>query len=74
MIGDDYFQKFEEWIANAINDAKEKGQDITVDESELSQFPHISAIQFSGMWAYGSHLRVEEKDKGKGNCDYVVSV
>jgi hypothetical protein len=26
------------------------------------------------MWAYGSHLRVEEKDKGKENCDCIVSV
>jgi len=26
------------------------------------------------MWAYGSHLRVEEKDKGKANCDCIVSV
>ena len=24
--------------------------------------------------AYGSHLRVEEKEKGKGNCDCIVSV
>ena len=72
LIGGDSFPKFEEWIANAVNDAEE-GQDITVEESELSQFPHVWAMQFSGMWAYGSHLRVEEKDKGKGNCDCVVS-
>ena len=26
------------------------------------------------MWAYGSHLRVEEKDKGRENCDCIVSV
>lgn len=26
------------------------------------------------MWAYGSHLRVEEKDKGKEICDCIVSV
>ena len=25
------------------------------------------------MWAYGIHLRVEEKDVGKANCDCVVS-
>jgi transcription termination factor Rho len=31
------------------------------------------SMNFSGMWAYGSHLRVEEKDKGKENCDCVVS-
>jgi transcription termination factor Rho len=73
FIGSDSFPKFEEWIFNAINDAKEEGQYITTEESELSQSPHIWAIRFSGMWAYGSHLRVEEKDKGKTNCDCVVS-
>ena len=26
------------------------------------------------MWVYGSHLRVEEKDRGKENCDCIVSV
>ena len=26
------------------------------------------------MWAYGSHLRVEGKNKGKGNWECVVSV
>ena len=26
------------------------------------------------MWAYGSHLRVEENDTGKVNCHFVVSV
>ena len=26
------------------------------------------------MWAYGSHLRVEEKDTRKENCDFIVSV
>ena len=26
------------------------------------------------MWAYGSHLRVEEKDTSKENCDCIVSV
>jgi hypothetical protein len=26
------------------------------------------------MWAYGSHLRVEEKDTGKENCDFIISV
>lgn len=31
-------------------------------------------MSFSGMWAYGSHLRVEEKDKGNTNCDCVVGV
>ena len=30
-------------------------------------------MRFGGMWAYGNHLRVEEKDKGKINCDCVVS-
>ena len=45
-----------------------------MEESEISQLPHIWAMNFSGMWAYGSHLRVEEKDKGKGNCDCIVSV
>ena len=74
MIGADSFPKFEELIANAISDAKEEGQDITTKESELSQLPHLWAMHFSGMWAYGSHLRVEEKDKGKINCDCVVSV
>ena len=39
----------------------------------LSRPPHIYAYRFSGMWAYGSHLRVEEKDTGKVNCDCVVS-
>ena len=72
LIRGDSFPKFEEWIANAINDAKEEGQDITTKESELSQSPHLWAMRFSGMWAYGSHLRVEEKDKGKTNCDCVV--
>jgi len=48
LIGGDSFPKFEEWIANAVNDAEE-GQDITVEESELSQFPHVWAMQFSGM-------------------------
>ena len=41
---------------------------------DLSQPPHIYAYRFSGMWSYGSHLRVEEKDTGKENCDCVVSV
>ena len=31
LIGGDSFPKFEEWIANAINDAKEEGQDIIVE-------------------------------------------
>jgi hypothetical protein len=74
LIGGDSFPKSEEWIANLVNDAKEEGQDITVQESELSQLPHIWDMKFSGMWAYGIHLRVEEKDKGKANCDCVVSV
>ena len=69
----DSFPKFVEWIANAINDAKEEGEDIPTEESELSQSPHMWATRFGGMWAYGNHLRVEEKDKGKKNCDCVVS-
>ena len=40
---------------------------------DLSRPPHIYAYHFSGMWAYGSHLRVEEKDIGKVNCYCVVS-
>ena len=38
------FPKFEECIDNAVDDAKEEGQDITVEESEISQFPHIWAM------------------------------
>lgn len=71
IIGDS-FPNFEEWIANAINDAKEEGEDIKIEETKLSKSPHIWAMQFGGMWAYDSHLRVEEKDKGKINCDCVV--
>jgi hypothetical protein len=26
------------------------------------------------MWAYGSHLRVEEKNKGRENCDCNVNL
>jgi aryl-phospho-beta-D-glucosidase BglC (GH1 family) len=73
LIGGDYFPKFEEWITNAVSDAKEEGQDETIDESELSKSTHIWAMHFSGMWAYDSDLRVQEKDKGKKNYDCVVS-
>lgn len=73
LIRGNSFPNFEEWIANIINDEKEEGKDITTKESELSQSPHIWATWFGGMWAYGSHLRVEEKDKEKIYCDCVVS-
>jgi hypothetical protein len=73
-IEDGSFQKFDHWIVDAIIDAQQEGQDITIEEIELSQPPHISATYFSGMWAYGSHLRVEEKDTGKENCDCIVNV
>ena len=26
------------------------------------------------MWAYNNHLKVEERDKGKANCDCTISV
>ena len=51
LIGGDSFPKFEEWIANAVDDAKEEGQDITMEESELSQSPHLWGMCFSGIWA-----------------------
>ena len=73
-IGDGSFPKFDDWIVDAISDAQQKGQDITIEEIELSWPPNIIVNSFSGMWAYGSHLRVEEKDIGKENCDYIVSV
>ena len=41
---------------------------------ELSRPPNIIATSFSGVWAYGRHLRVEEKDTKKENCDCIVSV
>ena len=63
--------KFDDWIADAINDAQQQGQNITIEKIDLSQTPHIHASRFNGMWAYGSHLRVEEKDIGKENCDCV---
>ena len=67
------FPKFHDWIADAINYAQQQCQDLTIEEMYLSQTPHIYDYHFSGMWAYGSHLRVEEKDTGKINCDCVVS-
>ena len=67
------FPKFDYWISDAINYAQQQGQDLTIEEMNLSRPPHIYAYRFSGMWAYGSHLRVEEKDTGKVNCDCVVS-
>jgi len=72
-IGDGSFPKFDDWIVDAISDAQQEGQDITLEEIELSRPPNIIASSFSGMWAYGSHLRVEEKDRGKENCDCIVS-
>ena len=73
-MGDNSFPKDEEWNTDAICDAEQQGKDLTTQEIDISQSPHLWASRFSGMWAYGSHLRVEEKDKGKGNCDFVVSV
>ena len=46
---------------------------ITIEEIDISQPPHIYASHFSGMWAYGSHLRLEGKDTRKANCDCVSS-
>ena len=68
------FPKFDDWIVDAINYAQQQGQYIMIDEIDLSRPPHIYSSRFSGMWAYGSHLRVEENDIGKENCDCVVSV
>ena len=73
-IGDGSFQKFDDCIVDAISDEQQEGKDITIDEIEISRPPNISTTSFSGMWAYGSHLRVEEKDKGKENCDCIVMV
>ena len=47
---------------------------MAIEEIDLSQPPNIIANSFSGMWAHGSHLGVEEKDTGKENCDCIVSV
>ena len=72
--GGSTFPKFDDWISDAINYAHQQVQDLTIEEMNLSRPPHIYAYRFSGMWAYGSHLRVEEKDAGNTNCDCVVSV
>ena len=68
------FPKFDDWIADTINYAQQQGQDLMIEEVDLSRPPHIYAYHFSGMWAYASHLRVEENDTGKVNCDCVLSV
>ena len=47
--------------------------DLTIKEIEISRPPNIIATSFSGMWAYGSHLRVEENDTRKENWDCIVS-
>jgi hypothetical protein len=73
-IGDSSFPKFNDWIVDAISDVRQEGKDIMIEEIELSQPPNISSTSFSGMWAYGIHLRVEEKDIGNENCDCIVSV
>ena len=73
-LGDHAFPKFDDWIVDAINDARQEGQDMTKEEIQLSQPPSIWAYSFSGMWAYGTHLRVEERDTRNANCDCIVSV
>jgi hypothetical protein len=35
-IGDGYFPKFDVWIEDAINDTRQEGQDITIEEIDLS--------------------------------------
>ena len=60
--GGSTFPKFDDWIADAINYAKQQGQDITIEELDLSLHPHIYASPLSWMRAYVSHLRVEEND------------
>ena len=35
-IGDSSFPKFDDWIVDAITDARQEGQDITIEEIELS--------------------------------------
>ena len=72
-IGDGFFPKFYCCIVDATSDAQQEGHNITIEEIELSWPPNIIASLFNGMWAYGSHLRVEEKDRGKENCDCIVS-
>ena len=67
------FTKFDDWIVDAINYSQQQGQDLMIEEMDLSRPPHIYDYHFSGMWDYGSHLRVEDKDTGKEICDCVVS-
>ena len=73
-IGGGSFPKFDDWIVDEISDAQKEGQEIMTEEIDLSRPPHIWIYHFSGMWAYGSHFRVEERDTGKENCDCIVSV
>ena len=56
------FPKFDDWIVDAINYVQQQGQDLMIEEMDLSRPPHIYAYRLSGTWTYGSHLRVEEKD------------
>ena len=35
-IGDGSFPKFDDWIVDANTDARQEGQDITIEEIELS--------------------------------------
>ena len=47
-IGYRSFPKFDDWIVDAINDARQEGQDMTKEEIELSLPPSISTSSFSG--------------------------
>jgi hypothetical protein len=60
------FPKFDEWIVDVISDDKRKRSNITMEEIELSQSLNLWAWCFSGMWAYGSHLRDGRKGQRKG--------
>lgn len=68
-----FFSRMYDWIVDAINDAKQEAQDIVIEEIELSLPPSIWVSSFSGMWAYGIHLRLEESNTSKENCDCIVS-
>ena len=49
--GGSTFTKFDDWIVDAINYAQQQGQDLMIEEIDISQPTHIYSSHFSGMWA-----------------------
>ncbi|KAG0594767.1 hypothetical protein M758_UG107600 [Ceratodon purpureus] len=65
---------FSDWLDTRVDRMRAAGENVSAELQHLAQLPLPIVSEHRGMWAYGSHFRVEDKVYGNAFATYDLGV